>query len=63
MDSPYKALKVLLASEKNLDEIVEEIENLNTERKASTEFFLKKAYEEIDSRGNIIFYDSKEIKH
>jgi hypothetical protein len=48
MDSPYKALKVLLASEKNLDEIMEEIEDLNTKRKVSTEIFLKKAMEDVN---------------
>ncbi len=63
MDSPYKALKVLLASEQNLDEIMEELEDLNTKRKASTEIFLKKAMEEIEEENNIIFYDSTEIEH
>ncbi len=63
MDSPYKALKVLLASEKNLDEIMEEIEDLNTKRKVSTEIFLKKAMEDVNKWSSIIFYDSTEIEH
>ncbi len=63
MDSPYKALKVLLTSEQNLDEIMEEIEDLNTKRKISTENFLKKAMEEINREGHVVFYDSTEIEH
>ena len=63
MDTPYKALKVLLAWEKNLDEAMEEIENLNNKRKLSTEKFIKKAFEFIDSDKNVIFFDSTEIEH
>lgn len=63
MDSPYKALKVLLASEWNLDEIMDEIEDLNIKRKISTEKFIKKALENIDETKNVIFFDSSEIEH
>lgn len=63
MDTPYKALKVLLAWESNLDEAMNEIENLNTKRKLSTERFSKHAKEVVDSRKNVIFYESCEIEH
>lgn len=63
MDSPYKALKVLLAWEKNLDEVMDEIETLNTKRKISTEKFYKKAGEVIRWNESVIFFNSTEIEH
>lgn len=63
MDSPYKALKLLLASEDQLDEILAEIEDLNVKRKTSTEKFAKHALANVDSTKNIIIYDSTEIDH
>jgi single-stranded DNA-specific DHH superfamily exonuclease len=63
MDSPYKALKVLLASEENLDELMDEIEDFNTKRKVSTLKFLDHALTQVDETKNIIFYDSTSIEH
>lgn len=63
MDSPYKALRVLLAWEENLEEALEEIENLNTKRKTSTEKFIKYANWNINSHSNVIIFDSTEIEH
>jgi len=63
MDSPYKALTLLLAAEDRLDPILEEIENLNTKRKTTTEYFIKHAMEVVDRDCPILFYDSTDIEH
>lgn len=63
MDTPYKALKVLLASESNLDEAISEIESLNEKRKISTEKFAREATSKVDSSKYVIFFDSPEIWH
>ncbi|MDD2565510.1 MAG: single-stranded-DNA-specific exonuclease RecJ [Candidatus Gracilibacteria bacterium] len=63
MDTPYKALKVLLAGENNLDEALEEIENLNAKRKISTEKFALEAYKNIDNSKNVLFFESDNIEH
>ncbi|EKE30244.1 MAG: hypothetical protein ACD_2C00017G0001 [uncultured bacterium (gcode 4)] len=63
MDTPYKALKVLLAWEQNLDEALAEIENLNLKRKESVEKFIRIAKDKVDTSKNVIFYDSKDIEH
>lgn len=63
MDSPYKALRVLLAWEENLEEALEEIENLNTKRKTSTEKFIIHANGNINPKSNVIIFDSTEIGH
>ncbi|MDD2487062.1 MAG: single-stranded-DNA-specific exonuclease RecJ [Candidatus Gracilibacteria bacterium] len=63
MDSPYKALRVLLVGEQNLTEALEEIENLNAKRKISTEKFIKIASDSADIEKNAIFFDSTEIEH
>lgn len=63
IDSPYKALKLLLAWEQNIDEIVEEIEDLNTKRKLQSEIFLSDAIINLENKWNVIFYDSEDIGH
>lgn len=63
MDTPYKALKVLLAWESNLDEAMDEIENLNTKRKVTTEKFALDAHSKIDNSKNVLFYESDKIEH
>lgn len=63
MDTPYKALKLLLASESSLDEAMSEIESLNERRRTSTERFAIDAKATIDSDAQAIFYDSPEIGH
>ncbi len=63
MDTPYKALKVLLASESNLDEAISEIESLNEKRKTSTEKFAQLANRIVDSSKNVIIFDSPDIWH
>lgn len=63
MDSPYKALSLLLAGEDKLDPILTELEDLNTKRKTTTEHFIKHALEVVDRDKGILFYDSTDIEH
>lgn len=63
MDSPYKALSLLLAGEDKLDPILAELEDLNTKRKTTTEHFVKHALEVVDRDKGILFYDSTDIEH
>ena len=63
MDTPYKALQMLLAGEDRLDEVLSDIENLNTKRKTATDKFAHHAMENIDSSKNILIYDSTDIEH
>ncbi|MDD2892201.1 MAG: single-stranded-DNA-specific exonuclease RecJ [Candidatus Gracilibacteria bacterium] len=63
MDSPYKALSLLLAGEDKLDSILAELEDLNTKRKTTTEHFIKHALEVVDRDKGILFYDSTDIEH
>lgn len=63
MDSPYKALKALLAWEENIDEILSEIEDLNTKRKTSSQKFFETAKKNINLKNEIIFFNSEEIEH
>ncbi len=63
MDTPYKALSLLLASDDRVDELLEEIEDLNMKRKTSTEFFLNHALEITNPEGGMVFYESDEIGH
>ena len=63
MDTPYKALQMLLAGEDRLDEIMAEIEDLNAKRKTATEKFAKEALSSIDETKPILLYDSTQIEH
>ncbi len=63
MDSPYKALSLLLASEDKLDPILSELEDLNSRRKTTTEHFIQHALEVVDRDRWILFYDSTNIEH
>lgn len=63
MDSPYKALSLLLAGEDKLDSILMELEDLNTKRKTATEHFIRHAMEVVDREKGILFYDSTDIEH
>lgn len=63
MDSPYKALSLLLAWEDKLDTILAELEDLNSKRKTTTEHFIKHALEVVDRDKWVLFYDSSDIEH
>ena len=63
LDTPYRALKMLLASEKNIDKILREIEELNNERKEITNTFLEQALSEIDIKKPVIIWYNENISH
>lgn len=63
MDTPYKALNLILNNWDSLEETINEIEYLNEKRKTSTKIFLEKALENVNIKDNIIFYHSSEIEH
>lgn len=63
LDTPYKALNLILNNWDKIDEIIYDIENINNRRKDLTKAFFEDALSKIDSNNNIIFYDSKEIEH
>ena len=63
MDHPDKALSFLLASEANVDGIIEELEELNHSRQKTTEFFVQNAHSSLNHSESILFYTSKEISH
>lgn len=63
IDTPYKAINLILNNSKKVDEILKEIENLNSKRKELTAYFEKEALLNIDLKQNILFYESKDIHH
>lgn len=63
LDTPYKALQLLLNNSSTLDGVVEEIETINQERKTLSWEFFEKALDHIDPNNNIIFYVDSEIEH
>lgn len=63
MDTPYKAVNLILNNWTTLDETLREIENLNEQRKFLTRQFVEEAMWAVNRRNNIIFHVSKEITH
>ncbi|MCH8518749.1 single-stranded-DNA-specific exonuclease RecJ [Candidatus Gracilibacteria bacterium] len=63
LDSPYKAVNVILNNGKTLEDTLTEIERLNTERKDKTKDSYEQALREIDSSNNIIIYQADNIHH
>jgi single-stranded DNA-specific DHH superfamily exonuclease len=63
MDTPYKALQMLLAGEDKLDDVMSDIEDLNTKRKTVTDKFARHALANVDTARNILIYDSSDIEH
>lgn len=63
LDTPYKALQLLLNNSSTLDGVVEEIETINQERKTLSWEFFEKALDHIDPTHNIIFYVDSDIEH
>lgn len=63
MDTPYKAVNLLLNNWENIDKIIFEIENLNEKRKFETKQFVEDAMWKIKREDNIIFYVSPAIEH
>lgn len=63
MDTPYKALNLLLNQEESVIDTLYEIEQLNDKRRALTTMYYEKALENIDSSHNLIFFQDEHIEH
>ncbi|MDA9129467.1 DHH family phosphoesterase, partial [Candidatus Gracilibacteria bacterium] len=63
MDSPYKAVNLILNNSNTLETTLREIEDLNTLRKDRTRVHSETAFENVNTQNNIIFYTSKNIEH
>lgn len=63
MDTPYKAVNLILNNGNTLMDTLREIESLNELRKSKTSQFVEYALENINAKDNIIFYDSPDISH
>lgn len=63
MDSPYKAVNLILNNSDTLDKTISEIERLNEQRKYLTKEYLNNALNKINKNDNLIFYISKSIDH
>lgn len=63
MDTPYKAVNLILNQEDSVSETIDEIEKLNDKRRKLTHMFVDDALEKIDTTDNLIFYHSPDIEH
>jgi single-stranded DNA-specific DHH superfamily exonuclease len=63
MDSPYKAVNLILNNWDTLNKTIVEIEQLNEQRKFLTKEFVNDAMNKIDKNANLIFYVSPAIEH
>ncbi|MBW7955001.1 single-stranded-DNA-specific exonuclease RecJ [Candidatus Gracilibacteria bacterium] len=63
LDTPYKAVNLILNNTESVEKTIEDIENINNKRKDLTKIFFQDALENIDPNNNIIFYDSDKIEH
>lgn len=63
LDTPYKALNLILNNWDKIDDVIFEIENINTRRKELTKLFYEDSLTKIDGKNKILFYDSQEIEH
>lgn len=63
MDTPYKAVNLILNNWDSLDQTIRDIEALNEERKFLTRQFVEEAMGKINRQNNMIFHVSKEITH
>lgn len=63
MDTPYKALNLILNNSDSLQETIDEIEYLNERRKILTKDFVAEALDFVNPENNIIFFESSEIEH
>ncbi len=63
MDSPYKAVNLILNNTDSVEKTLREIEALNEKRKFFTKQFLEEAESKINKKDNLIFYVSQDIPH
>ena len=63
MDSPYKAVNLILNNGETLEKTLHEIENLNEQRKFQTKMFVEEALQKVNMKDNLLFYYSPAIEH
>lgn len=63
LDTPYKAVNLILNNSDSVYDTLDEIEILNDRRRKLTHKFFDDALEKINPKDNIIFYHSTEITH
>ncbi len=63
MDTPYKALNLILNSWVSLNNTIREVEKLNEQRKYLSKQFFMEAVDKVDINDNILFYISPAIEH
>lgn len=63
MDSPYKAVNLILNNGETLEQTLHEIENLNEQRKFQTKMFVEEALQKVNPKDNLLFYYSPAIEH
>lgn len=63
LDTPYKAVNLILNQEESVFETLQEIEYLNERRKEMTTAFVEDALSQINEEDNVIFYHSDTIEH
>ncbi len=63
LDTPYKAINLILNNGRTLSNTLKEIEKLNNQRKILTKDYFVDALNHVNTDNNIIFYVSKDIKH
>ena len=63
MDTPYKAVNLILNNWDSVEKTISEIEKLNEKRKYFTKEFVTDALNKVNTENNIIFYISPAIEH
>lgn len=63
MDSPYKAVNLILNNSSTINQTIIEIEKLNNLRKGHTKVYVEEAVWKIDRNDNLLIYESKDIEH
>ena len=63
MDTPYKAVNLILNNSSSVNQTLIEIEKLNNLRKEHTKLFVEKALQEINSQDNLLIFTSSDIEH
>ncbi len=63
LDTPYKAVNLILNNSDSVEETIQEIEILNEKRRKLTYKYYDLALEKVNINDNLIFYESDEINH
>ncbi len=63
MDTPYKAVNLILNNSASVNQTLIDIEKLNNRRKEQTKLYVDDALQHIQAQDNILVYVSKDIEH